>query len=100
MQTVKNFLNRIWYWRKTRKFNQINKQLIKAVKNKAKKQRALKIEIMKDIREYLGIDKNDMSKFIPYDYKTRIRVKTAIAEKHGEQMTNLNVQLSDKLILT
>ncbi len=100
LKRFKNFLSNIWNWRKHRKINNITKSLEKAVINKSKNRRKLGKEIMSEVRSFLGIDKDDQSTFIPYDYKTRIRTKKHIETKFGNQMVDLNLKISDKLQLS
>lgn len=97
---LKLFFFRIWYWRKHLKFNKINKNLTTAVVSKSKKRRVLAEQITTEMRSFLGFDKDDKSNFIPYDYKTRVRVQAHINEKYGYQMTSLNLKLNTKLQLS
>lgn len=93
-----NFFKAIWHWRQSFRNYFLKKKLKKAVTNKRKSQRKLKTKIYKELRSFLGIDKHDdVSKFIPYDYKTRVRAQTHVYEKYGDEMRMLDVSLGVNL---
>lgn len=97
---IKKLISFIWPWSSYWKIRRTNKKLVNAIQNKEKKRVKLAKLIRKEIRQYLGIGKDDRSEYIPRDYKTRVRTRAAIYEKYGNEMKALNVNLSTKLKLS
>lgn len=94
---IKKFFSFLWPWSTYWKIRRTNKKLVGAIKNKEKKRVKLAKKINKEIRQYLGIGKDNRSEYIPPDYKTRVRTRAAIYEKLGDEMRTLNVKLDTKL---
>lgn len=94
-----NFFRKLWYFRRYMRLYKANKILKKAADNKVKERQQLMKEIMAEIRSFLGVGKDDMSIYIPYDYKTRVRTKEHIYTKFGERMAKHKVTLTTQLKL-
>ena len=96
-QTIKSFFLFFWNWRKSLKFYFINKKLKTAVKNKTKERLVLRYKITRLILKYTKWDKDNISKYIPLDEKTKIEIRSQVDAKYGEEMKKLNVKLNSKL---
>ena len=82
---------------KNYKFRKLTIHLKKAAKKKGNERLALRYEISKYIRKFAKLDKNDRSKYIPLDKKTKELIRFNVDEKYGKEMFKLNVKLNKKL---
>lgn len=97
MKTIKqiiNFFNNLY---RNYRFNRLNKKLTKVVKKKNNERLKLRYEIAKYITKFAKIDKDNKSKYIPLDWKTKELIKFNVQKEFGQQMANLNVKLNNKL---
>lgn len=97
---IKRFFSFIWPWSSYWNIRKTSNKLVKAIENKQKKRVKLAKKIRTEVRQYLGIGKDDKSEYIPPDYKTRIRTRAAVYEKFGDEMRTLDVKLDNKLKLS
>lgn len=97
---IKKILSYLWPWSSRWRLKRLNSKIIKAIENKEKKRVKLAKKIGAEVRQYLGIGKDDRSEYIPPDHKTRVRVRANIYEKFGKEMGRLNVNLDTKLKLS
>lgn len=96
---IKQFFKYVWTWISRRKARLLTKAVRKAVKSKSLKEKELKWEIVKMVRKYTKIDKDNVSKYIPLDEKTKAEVRFQVDLLYGEDMERLGVKLNDKLQL-
>ncbi|WP_341221038.1 hypothetical protein [Polaribacter atrinae] len=82
---------------KNYKFKKLNKKLVVVAKKKVDERLQLRFEISKYIRSFAKLDKNNQSKYIPLDFKTKELIKFNVNEKFGQDMSKLNVRLNKKL---
>ena len=95
--SIKLFFYNLWNWRKSLKFYFINKKLKKAVTNKTNERTQLKYDVVKLIMKYTKWDKDNKSKYIPLDEKTKQEIRFQVDLMFGEKMKALNVKLNSKL---
>lgn len=79
------------------KFKKLNNKLEVVAKRKLDDRLLLRYEISKYIRSFAKLDKNNKSKFIPLDFKTKELIRFNVDEKFGQRMSKLNVRLNKKL---
>ncbi|MGJ8760396.1 MAG: hypothetical protein ACSHXA_07600 [Polaribacter sp.] len=82
---------------KNYKFNKLNKKLGAVAKKKVDERLQLRYEVTKYIRSFAKLDKDNKSKFIPLDFKTKELIRFNVEEKFGQDMSKLNVRLNKKL---
>ncbi|WP_372744275.1 hypothetical protein [Lutibacter sp.] len=97
IKTIQTFFISILSYNKYLKFYFINKKLKKAVTNKTKERLKLRYEITTLIKKYTKWDKDNVSKYIPLDEKTKAEIRFQVDLKFGKQMKALNVKLNSKL---
>ena len=97
MKLIKNifrfFSNLIQNYR----VKKITKKLKTAATSKHKERLKLKYEVMLYIRKFRNMDKDNVSKYIPWTEKTKELVRFNIDEKFGKEMNRLNVRLNKKM---
>jgi hypothetical protein len=79
------------------KFKKLNKTLSVVAKKKTDERLLLRFEVSKYIRSFTKMDKDNKSKYIPLDFKTKELIKYNVNEKFGQDMSKLNVRLNNKL---
>lgn len=86
----KRILRRFTYYR-------LNKKLTKVAVKKKNERLKLRYEVAKYIQSFAKLDKDNKSKYIPLDKKTKELIKFNVSEKFGDNMAKLNVRLNNKL---
>lgn len=99
IKKIKQFFLFIWNWREHYTMWRIMKRLDTACRKKESLQIKLKYEIIKMIRKYTKMDKDNISKYIPLDEKTKAEIRFQVDLKYGYEMKHLNVKLNKKLQL-
>jgi hypothetical protein len=96
--------DRIWNFRKHRKFSGFTKRLQQAIKkdNKASMDKyvdqiILKAEIQKYMRKYLGIGAR--SKYIPKRFKNDEESRQQVLSRYGGRMETLGITIDENLKL-
>lgn len=79
------------------KVKRITKKLKRAATNKQKERLKLRYQITLHIRKLRNMDKDDVSKYIPWSEKTKELVRFNIDKKYGKEMNRLNVRLNRKM---
>jgi len=78
----KDQIQNIKFWFAARK-------LKRALHKKNVKRRLLKYEILQDLRKYLKL--NGISEYIPYDHKSREKMKDHVHGHYGDKLAKLDV---------
>lgn len=68
-----------------------------AVKNQQKERLKLRYDITQLIIKYAKLDKDNKSKYIPLDAKTKMEIRNQVELKYGEDMKRLNVKMNKNL---
>ncbi len=71
------------------KYYFINRKLEKSLRKKEKKRLKLKHRLIIDLKKYLKL--NGISEYIPYDYKSREKIRVYIQENYGEELKKLDI---------
>lgn len=99
LKSIKSAIVYLWNFRKHLKWYFINRKLKRAIKDKNKRRLELKYEIVKMVRKYTKMDKDNVSKYIPLDEKTKAEIRFQVDLLYGNEMKYLNIKLNDKLQL-
>jgi len=99
IKLIKRFFKYIWNWRKHYKIYRLTKKIGKAVESKEKRRLKLKWEVIKMVRKYTKMDKDNVSKYIPLDEATKSEIRFQVDLLYGKEMEHLDVKLNDKLQL-
>lgn len=68
----------------------INKKLARALRKKNTKRLKLKHRLIIDLKKYLKL--NGISEYIPYDHKSREKIRVYIQENFGEELKKLDIR--------
>lgn len=84
-------------FKRKRELNRGIKIVEAAAEKKIDERLRLRYNITKFINSYAKFDKDNVSKYIPFDAKTKAEIIFQVDLKYGEQMKKLNVKLTNKL---
>lgn len=97
MKLIKKFIKYFKTMWSNYKLNRLNKKLNKVAHKKTKERLQLRYDISMYIRKLRNMDKDDVSKYIPWNEETKAKVRYNVEKKFGEQMQKLNVKLNKKM---
>lgn len=98
-KTIWKFFKNLWYRIFNRELASVEKKLKKAVKTKERRKLELKFDVQKMVRKYTKIDKDNISKYIPLDEKTKSEIRFQVDLKYGDEMLDLGVVLNNRMQL-
>lgn len=97
MKIINRIINFFKNLYKRYRFKKIEKKLTKVAKKKTNERLQLRFEIANYIRKFAKIDKDNKSKYIPLDFKTKQLIMFNVEKEFGQKMSKLNVKLNSKL---
>jgi len=84
-------------WYKNYKYGKLVDKIEVVAKKKVDERLQLRYDVTKYIRKFAKLDKDNKSKYIPLDAKTKALIRFNVEEEFGQDMSRLNVRLNKKL---
>lgn len=96
---MKRLFRNVWHFLKSLKtrwfFARANKKLKKKITDREVDRIILKDKIVKEVKKYINPD--GKSKYIPFDRKSRARIREKVYADFGSDMAKVNIRLNENL---